>query len=383
MLGHFRSSIGRPPEKDRHVREGALASPSRLFWLAQLLSVTRDMRRPSATRRPRDGARPLAAARLPGMHHPILRYMARRLTLGLALLFLVSVLIYVLLALVPGDAAVTLLWLHATPARVAQVRHQLGLDRPLYIQYWSWLKAAVHGNLGTSYISGQSVEQTIRGALPATISVVLCSLAVSTTLGVGLGVLSATRSGVLGRFVDVLSLMGLALPAFWLATMLVDVFAVKLRWLPAVGYVPLTQSPLEWVKSLILPVTALSVGAMGGLAKNTREAMRDVLTSEHIRMARACGIPERKLVYVYAMKNIGIRLVTLAGLTLIGLLGATVFVETIFGMPGLGGALVRAVGSHDLPMVQGIAVFFTIIIVCVNLVVDLIYGLLDPRVHTA
>jgi peptide/nickel transport system permease protein len=306
---------------------------------------------------------------------------ARRLLLAVPLLFIVSALTFLLLALTGGDPAVTILGLHGTPQQYAQLRHQLGLDRPVYVQYWEWLRHAIRGNLGNSLFFGQTVKAMITERLPVTLSLMGGSLLLMFGLGVALGVFSAVRGGASGRLVDALSLAGFALPAIWIGAILIEVFAVKIGWFPAVGYVPLTQSFDQWFRSLILPVVTLSIGGICVVMKNTREAMLDVLASEHIRMARANGIPERSVIFVLALRNVAIRVVTLLGLTVIGLLGGTVIVETIFAMPGVGGLLVNAVNQHDLPVVQGIALAFMVIVVVVNLATDLVYSLLDPRVR--
>jgi peptide/nickel transport system permease protein len=206
---------------------------------------------------------------------------------------------------------------------------------------------------------------------------------VGATLGVLLGVVSAVKRGALGRFVDVLSLGGWVLPSYWLAAELVALFAIKFQWFPAIGYVPLSQSPVGWLRSLALPVLALSLGAAGGFAKFTRDAMLDALGSEYVRMARANGVSQTSIIYRHAFKSASLQVVTLGGLLIVGLLVGTVFVETIFALPGLGSLMVNSVNNHDVPMVQGIAVFFTMIVIAVNLTVDLAYSVLSPKVRAS
>ena len=306
----------------------------------------------------------------------------RRLVLAVPLLFVVSALSFFLLSLTPGDAATTILGTQGTPEQYAQVRHQLGLDLPLYEQYWHWVKHAVGGDLGRSITGGDSVTTLIDQRLPVTLSLVIGALVVMLLVGVSLGVFSAVRGGALGRLVDAFALVGFALPAFWVGAVLIAVFAVKLHWFPAVGYVPLTDSASLWLKSLVLPVIALSLFGVASVAKQMRESMLDVLASEHIRMAWANGIPARSIVFVYALKNAAIPVVTVLGLQIVGLLGGTVLVETVFALPGMGGLAVTASVQHDLPVVQGVAVYFTVIVVAVNLLIDLTYGWLNPRVRT-
>jgi peptide/nickel transport system permease protein len=307
----------------------------------------------------------------------------RRLSFACALLLVVSSLVFVLLSLSPGDPTTSLLPVTASRQQHLYLRHQLGLDVPVWQQYWTWLGRAVHGDLGRSLFTRESVSQSIEQRVPATASLIVLSLAVIVGFGVVLGVLSARFQGARGRVVDGFALIGFALPSYWLAVMTVGVFAVRLRWLPAVGYASLSHSPGEWLRSLLLPVLALALGAIAGIAKNTREAMVDALASEHVKMARASGISGRRILFVYALRNASIRVVTVSGLLAIGLLGGTVFVEQVFALPGLGALLYSATNNHDYPVVEGVSVVFSLLIIIINIVVDAIYAILDPRIGSA
>lgn len=301
--------------------------------------------------------------------------------LAVPLLLVVSVLSFVIVSLTPGNVAQEILGTNAPPESYAQLRRELGLNLPLYEQYWHWFEHAIHGNMGESLFSGQSVTQLIGERLPVTLSLIGLSLLAILVIGVSLGVFSAVRGGVAGRLADTVSLVGFALPSFWAGAVLIAIFAVILRWLPATGYASLTQSPGEWARSLVLPVVALSMNGVAAVAKQTREAMLDVLGSEYVRMARANGIPERSIVLRHALKNAAIRTVTILGIQAVGLLGGTVLVESVFALPGLGGLAVTAATEHDLPTVQGLVVYFTLIVVVVNLLIDLSYTWLSPRVR--
>jgi peptide/nickel transport system permease protein len=315
------------------------------------------------------------------VRQPLLWVVMRRLLLTVPLLFLVSVLTFVLVSITPGDAATEILGANAPPEAYDRLRHSLGLDLPLHEQYWRWLRHALGGDLGTSLFTGERVTEAIDARLPVTLSLIVVSLLVQTVLGVGLGMLSATRGGAVGRAVDAFFLVGFALPAFWVGTILISLFAVRLHWLPAVGYVPLADSPRDWARSLVMPVIALSLHSIAALVKQTREAMLDALGSEYVRMARASGIAPWSILFQHAFKNAAIRVVTILGLLTIGLLGGTVIVESVFALPGVGSLAVTASIQHDLPLVQGIVVYFTVIVVVVNLTVDLAYTWLNPRVR--
>jgi peptide/nickel transport system permease protein len=306
--------------------------------------------------------------------------------LSVPLLFVVSALVFLLQALVPGNITWTILGnparSHVPPEQYQTLAHQLGVDRPLWAQYWNWLWPALHGDLGYSPIAHEAVTQAITQRFPVTLSLVLGSLLVSVVIGVLLGILSALRRGAVATGIASVSMIGWVLPSFWIAAELVAIFAVSLHWLPAVGYVSISDSPTQWLRSLVLPVAALSLAAIAYFAQYTREAMLDALGSEYVRMARAIGISPTSVVFRHALKTASLPIVTLANLMIVGLLAGTVFVEQVFALPGLGSLVVNATTTHDITVTEGVAVFFTLIIVAVNLVTDLVYGGLSPRVRS-
>jgi peptide/nickel transport system permease protein len=303
--------------------------------------------------------------------------------LAIPLLFVVSTVTFLLVSISPGDPGQAILGAGATPEQREQLREQIGLNQPVYEQYWNWLTNALHGDLGTSYFTNQPVTTIIGDRYQVTLSLVVLSLIVIVLIGVGLGVIGAVRGGAVGRGVDSISLVGFALPGFWVGAVLISIFAVRLGWLPAIGYVPFADSPSDWARSLVLPVIALAIHSIAVMAKQTREAMMDVLGSEHVRMAWANGIRPRTIYFRLALKNASMRIVTVAGLQVVALLGTTIFIERVFAMAGLGGALVDAATYSDLPVAQGITVIFTLVVVFASLIVDLLYTFLDPRVRTS
>jgi len=312
----------------------------------------------------------------------VTRLIARRLLLSIPLVFIVSALTFVLESFTPGDAARLILGTQFDPTRYAQLREQLGIDQPLYLQYWHWLGGLPHGNLGQSAYDGTAVAPTLNSRLGVTLFLILGTTLVSALVGVTLGIISALRGGILGRLVDVLSLVGLALPSFWLGLVLVAVFAVAIPAFPATGYVPLLNSPAEWARSLVLPVITLSAAAVAVIAKQTRDAMMDVLGREFIRALRARGVPERTIIFRHALRSAAIPVVTVLGLLFVGLLSGSVLVESVFALPGLGSLAVQATTEHDFPVISGVALYFTLVVVVVNLLVDLAYGWLNPKVRS-
>lgn len=311
------------------------------------------------------------------------RFLGRRLLVSAALVFVVSFLTFLLQAVTPGDTVRVILGYNYTPEAYHQLRAQLGLDQPVLVQYAHWLGNALHGDLGTSPISGVDVSAEIVKRLPVTLSLVVLATLVTALVGVGLGVLGAVRGRATARSVDVLSLAGYALPNFWLALVLVTIFAVTVPLLPATGYAPLSAGPGRWLLFLVLPVTTLVLQGVAVFARHTRDAMRDVLSRDFVTTLRANGVPERSIVFRHALRNAAIPSVTVAGLTFIGLFSGTVFIESVFAMPGLGGLAVQATTTHDLPTIQGVVVVFTVIVVLVNLAVDLAYGWLNPKVRVS
>jgi peptide/nickel transport system permease protein len=308
---------------------------------------------------------------------------ARRLLLSVPLVFGVSTVTFLLVSLVPGDTARTILGQYATPQQYAQMRRSLGLDEPLLTRYWHWLEQAAQGNLGVSPVYSASVTSLLNSRLSVTLSLVVGATLVAAVIGVGLGVASALQSGFLARFVDALSLVGLAVPNFFLGLLLVAWFAVSIRLFPATGYVPLNSSPTEWLRSLVLPVVTLAVPGVAIIAKQTRDAMLDVMVSPFVRTLRATGISRRSIIFKHVLRSAAIPVATVISLVFISALSGTVLVESVFALPGLGGLAVQATTAHDLPVIQGVVLYFTVIVVAVNMIVDLAYGALDPRVRSA
>jgi peptide/nickel transport system permease protein len=312
------------------------------------------------------------------------RHIARWLASSLILLFLITALTFVLASMAPGDAAKAILSSQSgsyTAQQYQQMRRALGINEPLPVQYWHWLDGVLHGSLGTDLFSSQPVTQELNARLGPSLSIILATVIVSGVIGVSLGIVSALRGGALGRLVDVVSLAGLALPNFWLALVLVELLAVKVALFPATGYVPLGAGPGPWLRSIALPVLALSAGAVAFVAKQTRDSLSEVMSREFVLMLRARGLSRRSVVLKHALRNAAIPVVTVVGLLLVGLLGGTVLIEDVFSIPGLGQEAVTAAGSHDLPVIEGVAFYFTVIVVIANLLVDLSYRLLNPRVR--
>jgi peptide/nickel transport system permease protein len=309
------------------------------------------------------------------------RVIAHRVLIAIPVLLFVSILTFVLVSFLPGDAARAILGREATPEQVAQLRAQLGLNQPLLQQYWHWLSDLAHGSLGNSLASGESVTQILNVRLPVTLVLVISTTVVSAVIGTTLGFVSAVRGGPLGRLLEVSSFAGFAFPAFWIALMLVALFAVKWQLLPPNDYVRFTDSPSEWIKHLILPVAALSIGGITGIATQTRDSTLDALGQDVVRVQFANGFSRRSIAWKHVLRNAAPAVVTVIGLVFVGLLSGAVIVETIFTLPGLGDEVVSATTNKDIPVVQGAVLYFTVTVLIVNLIFDILHGWADPRVR--
>jgi peptide/nickel transport system permease protein len=313
----------------------------------------------------------------------VVGYVARRLLTIIPLVLIISFVVFSMTFLIPGDPARILAGgLHASSGQVDAVRHQLGLNRPLASQYWHWLSHALTGNLGTSLFSHNSVAAEIRHRFPITLSMAAGALVVILLLGIPAGIAAGTRPGrLVDRLVTVGTSTAIAVPDFWLGIMLVIVFAVKLHWLPPIGYVPLTRSPVSWATHLYLPWLALGIGGAAPVARQLRGSLIDVLDQDYIRTGAAMGLPRWVIVGKHALKNAAIAPITIIGIQFAYLLGGTVILEYIFSIPGLGLYFFDALNGKDLPVIQGVTLVVALTFVLLNLAVDVLYAYINPKVR--
>lgn len=306
----------------------------------------------------------------------------KRLAIVPVLFVLVSFGVFVLIDAAPGDVAVELAGQNATDADIERVREELGLDRPLLVRYGSWLANAAQGDLGQSLTRNQSVGELIASKLEPTISLALVSLTIAGVVGGLLGLLAGVYRGrAPDRAVSVFASAGIAMPQFWVGLLLVSFFALDRGWLPATGYVPIGESFSEWAKHLILPTIALSWVSLAEIARHVRSASAEVLEKPHILTARAKGLGTGSVVRRHVVRNAGIPVVTVLGTRIAQLLGGTVVIETVFGIQGLGTLTVQSVLSRDMPVILGVVALATAVVLIINLIVDLSYALIDPRVN--
>jgi len=309
-------------------------------------------------------------------------FLGRRLLAVVPLLLIVTALVFGLILLLPGDAAVALVGMdNASEETIAAVRARFGLDQPLYVQYARWLGRAMHGDLGTSLRTQEPVASAIFERLPITLGLALASTALGVLVGVPLAVVAAHRGGATDAVARGIATLGVAVPNFWLGAMLVLVFALQVRWLPATGYASFVDEPLVAMSHLVLPTLTLAASAVAEVTRQLRSGLLDTLASDYIRTARAKGLADGGIVWRHALRNALIPLVTIAALTVNRIIGATVVVESIFALPGLGRLNLESVLNRDFPMLQGAVLVMALIVIAINLVSDVAYGVVDPRIR--
>lgn len=311
----------------------------------------------------------------------MLLYTAKRLLLTLPTLFFVALAVFFLIRLIPGDPAQVLLGDSADAATLAALRHELGLDHSLAVQFISWLRAVLSGDLGRSIASGEAVGDLILQRFQLTATVVLVAVTLATAIAVAAGLIAAwRRNSTLDLVVVGAATVILAVPSFWLGLLLLLVFGLKFGWFPVVGYVPFSESAAEAALFLVLPVVTLTVSESGVLTRMMRASAIEVLRLDYITHARAKGLSDSRVLFRHVFPNAFAPTLTLVGLTLGHLLGGIAVIETVFTLPGLGRLLVDAILARDYPVVQGCLLFTATVYVAVNLIVDLLYPLFDPRV---
>jgi peptide/nickel transport system permease protein len=313
----------------------------------------------------------------------MLKVIARRLLFAIPLLWVVATISFFLVSFIPGDPAQTILGESATAADIAKLRHQLGLDQPLLVQYVVWLGQIVRGDFGTSIILNVSTWDAIAPCIPITTTIAVLATLFAFLIGITLGTLAVVRGGLIDRLVRVWAGISNAIPNFWLAVLLVLIFALKLGWFPAVNWVPFSTSPVEWAKSWILPVTAVSLMGSATVARQARAALLTTLSRDYVRTLLAAGVSRRSVLFKHALRNAAAPVLTVLGFQFIGLLGGSIIVEQVFALQGLGSLVQNAIYTKDLPIVQGIVIFAAVMVVIVNLAIDIFYAWLNPKVRTA
>jgi peptide/nickel transport system permease protein len=306
----------------------------------------------------------------------------RRLGSALPIMLIVSLLTFGMIHLIPGDPAIAIAGLSATPEQIANIRHDLGLDQPVLGQLWRWYANLAIGDLGRSLLLGQPVVHVMLQRLPVTLALSAYALILTLLVGLVSGIAAALRQNTwVDQAAMIFAMLGISLPNFYLGLLMIILFAVDLRWLPTGGYIAFSADPLGWLATSTMPAISQALLLAGLLARITRSTMLEVLRQDYIRTARAKGLPNRRVVLKHALANALIPITTVVGIIVSLLISGSVVTETLFSIPGVGQVLTQAVLNRDYPMVQGGLLITTALLVLVNILVDVCYALLDPRVR--
>ncbi len=309
-------------------------------------------------------------------------YLFKRTIVLILTLLLVSVVIFSVLMVLPGDPAQIVLGIQATPEMLQKLRQQMGLDRPVILQYLNYMKGLVRGDLGRSITYEVPVLSLILSRLQVTVPLALLSMLFSVGLSIPLGIYSSLHRNRPGDYgIMIFAQIGLAVPAFWAGILLILLFAVTLQWLPAGGFYPWQNAPLKALRSLLLPALSLGLVRAAVLTRMTRSSMLEVMGEDYIRTARSKGLSRRRVVYKHAFRNAIIPVITVIGLQAGDLLAGAIIIENVFHLPGLGRLVYEAIGQRDLPVVQGVVLLIAFIIVVINFLIDIAYRYLDPRIR--
>jgi len=312
----------------------------------------------------------------------VIRVILHRIAGAVPVVLLVTLITFGLMRLIPGDVSAALGGVSSTPEQREQIRHNLGLDQPYYVQLVRWYGGLVRGDLGRSIFLGKDVTEATFERLPVSLSLSAYSLIITLLLGIVSGILAALRQN---SWVDqaamIFAMIGISLPNFWLGLMMIVLFSVHLGWLPTGGYVPFQDDFLGWLRTTTMPAISLALLQVGLLARITRSTMLEVLRQDYVRTARAKGLPNYLVVWKHALANALIPIVTIVGIIVSLLISGAVVTETVFSIPGVGQLLTSAILNRDYPMIQGGLLFVALVLVGINILVDIAYAWLDPRVR--
>ncbi|MEH6991482.1 ABC transporter permease [Neobacillus drentensis] len=310
-----------------------------------------------------------------------MKFLVRRLLLTIPILFLVSILTFSLIHMIPGDPARVILGQEATPEAYESLRAELGLDKPIVVQYVTWVGNVVTGDLGLSITDRVPVTELISQRLPATVELTIGTFVVALLIAFPAGILAAVRRGTVIDYTSTfIALGGMSIPSFWLAMMAIIYFSVELGWLPASGYVPFSENPVQNLMAMILPCLATGLRESAVLMRMLRSSLLEVVNMDFVRTAKAKGLNEVKTILGHVLRNAMIPVVTTSGLMIAGLLGGLVITESIFSIPGFGRLIVESVFKRDYVTVQGAILVSAVLVVFVNLIVDILYAVIDPRI---
>lgn len=310
------------------------------------------------------------------------KFLLRRLIYVIPMLLITTLIVFSFILLIPGDPVLALLGENATPEKIAQLRQQLGLDQPIIMQYFDWLKNAIQGDLGRSIFTGQFVHEAVFSRLAVTFQLVIVSLLISIVGGMFFAITSVFfPNSWMDHAARFFGTLGTAIPNFWLAMVLVVLFSLKLGWVPATGFTSITENPVAFFKGILLPAFSLGMVGIAQITRHLRSSLMEVMSADYVRTAYSKGVTRWKAIFKHGLQNAMLPVVTTIGILFGNMLGATVVIETIFAIPGMGQLAVNAILQRDFTMLQGVVLVMIVMVILINFITDIIYALLDPRIE--
>ncbi|WP_030143149.1 ABC transporter permease [Mycetocola saprophilus] len=313
----------------------------------------------------------------------MISFLIRRLLASIVLLFVISAITFLLLSAPHTDVGRVLLGQAAEQSLVDAKNAELGLNQPVLVQYLTWLGNALRGDLGSSWFTSENVLSAIGNRIPVTLSLMVGVTLITAVVSFALGIWAGVRRGAADRFVQIIGVVGYALPGFLVTLIMVLVFAVQLRWFPAIGYVDFFTSPAGWLSTVTLPILALSVGSIAGVSQQVRASVIEVMRKDYVRTLRSRGLSPRRIIFRHVLRNASAPALTVLGMQFVGMLGGAVIVEQIFGLPGIGSMTVSYTTRGDIPIIMGLVMFTVIGVVVINLLVDVVVSWLNPKARLA
>lgn len=311
----------------------------------------------------------------------IAKLIGKRMVMGVFTLLAAALITFTLVHLQPGSPGAIVAGIGATQDQIDAINQKIGWNQPLWQQFANWLGQILSGNLGNSYIDDRNLSEEVLTRVSVTALLSFGAVVLIAIIGVLIGVIAAVRGGWLDRVLNSGSAFVFAVPAYWLAVLLVFVFAVVLPWFPATGYVEFADDPVGWAQSLILPILALAIPGAAGMARSTRAAMFEAYSQEHMRTLRAMGVARWRIIYVHSLRFASVQIIAMIGLNFVLLFGGTVMIEQLFVLPGLGAGATTAIGQHDIPQIQATVMITTVVVVLTNLLTEIVTIFLDPKVR--
>jgi len=311
----------------------------------------------------------------------MLEYIAKKILMMVPIIILVSMILFFLLSTLPGDAALIAAGEYSSDEDIAELRHSMGLDQPIYVQYWNWFSRVLRGDFGESLLTGSSITERVALRFPATLQLTIMSMIVSVLIALPLGIASAVyRNSIWDNLCSFVGVIGVSMPSFWLGMLFIILFSLNLGWLPTSGFVSVFENPIEGIRHLIMPAFAIGAPFAATTMRQTRNALLEVLDQDYMMTAKAKGLPGHLIIWKHALRNALIPVITVIAMQTGKLFGGAIIAETVFVIPGLGGDIVNSIMSRDYPITMALILVVAIIVIFINTFIDILYGVIDPRV---